>query len=119
MATTKAKTNRAERRANKTPERVQWSPEGIMCVRTNDTDYGIFCDISYMGMVFYGLRIVTGEKDGKDYEFISEPSHKGSNGQYYKYYNLNLAEETQKYIINGVFRVLDGEDFAHNPEDDE
>ena len=118
MATTKTKTNRAERRAQKTPERVQWTPEGIKCVRANDNDHGTFCDISYMGMVFYGLRIITITKDGEDYEFISEPSHKGSDGKYYKYYHLNLAEETQKYIINGVFRVLDGENFDHNPEDD-
>lgn len=50
------------------------------------------------GMLFYNLVLV----EWNDEQFISYPARKGSDGTYYKYYYLNLTEETTARIIDAV-----------------
>ena len=38
-------------------------------------------------------------------DFISEPSRKGKDGKYYKYYYLNLDEETSDAIMDTAAEI--------------
>jgi len=56
----------------------------------------VFFDLVINGIKFYGLSI----QNGKNGDFISEPSRKGKDGKYYKYYYLNLDEDTADAIMD-------------------
>lgn len=64
---------------------------------------GISFDMKADGVCYYNLSIVS----GKESDFISEPSRKGSDDKYYKYYWLNLSQEMTDLIIDMVNNKLD------------
>ena len=73
--------------------------------RVTELDSGaVFFDLTIGGFKFYSLTVV----NGKNGDFISEASRKGKDGKYYKWYYLNLDDETQEKIIDAVFSKLDG-----------
>jgi DNA-binding cell septation regulator SpoVG len=63
----------------------------------------VFFDLELCGIKFYSLTVVNGSKG----DFISEANRKGKDGKYYKYYYLNLDDDTSERIIDAVFAKLD------------
>lgn len=52
---------------------------------------------------FYRL----GVREGKEGSFISYPSYKGTDGNYYHYFYLPLTDDLQDKIIQAVYDKLD------------
>lgn len=61
-----------------------------------DADLGIKAEKSTVTNVFvtiYNLVWVEGEKDGKEYKFVSMPQRKGSDGNYYNICRVNISDD--------------------------
>lgn len=64
---------------------------------------GVVFDVILNGINIYGCRVV----EGKNGDFISFPSRKGSDGNYYAYAYVKLTEEDTKEIISQVEKKLE------------
>lgn len=68
-------------------------------------DFGTFFTLKADGCIFYDLRVVPAgkSKDGKKYNaFIACPERKGSDGKYYKVFNLYIAPKDESEIVAEV-----------------
>lgn len=63
--------------------------------------FGVVFTLKLPGLSLYNLRIVEGKK-GKYDDFIAVPEEKGSDGNWYKIYNLFLDSEDTEVIIKEV-----------------
>jgi len=103
MATKKTET-KAKSRERKAKEIERNHFDDFEVTRVTELDNGsVFFDLKIAGIQFYSLTVVNGNNG----DFISEASRKGKDGKYYKYYYLNLDEETSEAIIDEVFSKLD------------
>lgn len=75
----------------------------------------LFFDVEINGVRINGCTLV----DGKNGEFTSFPSYKGSDGEYYNYAWVGLSDKDQKKISKQVHEMLDDEDEDDEDEDDE
>lgn len=57
---------------------------------------------------FYRLGI----REGKEGSFISFPSYKGSDGNYYHYFYVPMTDELQDKVIQAVYDKLDNQSEA-------
>ena len=65
-------------------------------------------DAEVNGVCIYGCFWREGvDKNGKDYEMVSFPSHKGKNGKYYKYAYVNFSDADKDAIQKGIESVID------------
>lgn len=69
---------------------------------------GISFDLSVeltegLSLTFYRAGI----RKGKEGDFVSFPSYKGSDGNYYHYYYLPLTDDLQDKVIQAVYDRLD------------
>lgn len=104
MATRRTK---ATDTAKETTRKVVSGPYKILRAKEFDNG-GITFDMEFNGITFYRL----GVRKGQNGEFISYPSYKGTDGNYYHYFYLPLSDDTQDKIIQSVYNKLDGEDLA-------
>lgn len=65
---------------------------------------GVTFDLEVNGMKIYGCRV----SEGKNGDFISFPSRKGSDGKYYNYVYIPFQEEDQKTILEAVEVAING-----------
>ena len=104
MATRGKKTSEKKTRERRTQEVQRNHFDEFEVTRATELDNGsIFFDLKVAGITFYSLTVVNGNNG----DFISEASRKGKDGKYYKYYWLNLDDETSEAIIDEVFSKLD------------
>jgi DNA-binding cell septation regulator SpoVG len=99
------KTSRvADRKAKKDAEIVRNHFDEFTVDRVTELESGtVFFDLTIAGIKFFSLTVV----NGRNGDFISEASRKGKDGKYYKYYFLNLDDETSEAIIDEVFKQLE------------
>ncbi len=65
-----------------------------------DLEFGLFFTLQLPGLSLYNLKVVPGTK--KYDSFIGIPETKGSDGNWYKVYNLFLTDTDTKNIIAEV-----------------
>lgn len=65
-----------------------------------DLEFGLFFTLQLPGLSLYNLKVVPGTK--KYDSFIGIPEIKGSDGNWYKVYNLFLTDVDTKNIIAEV-----------------
>lgn len=65
---------------------------------------GVTFDLEVNGIKVYGCRVV----EGKNGDFISWPSRKGSDDKYYNYVYIPLGEDDQKAILEAVEAQING-----------
>ena len=64
---------------------------------------GVIFDMAVNDVTIYGCRVV----EGKNGDFISLPSRKGNDGQYYSHAYVKLTAEDTKEIISQVEKALE------------
>ena len=102
MARNRVADKQKEKQEQKERERLHFAPGEWEITRATELKDGtIFFDLKILGIQFYSLSIVA----GKNGDFISEPSRKGKDGKYYKYYYLNLDEETADAIMDTAAEI--------------
>lgn len=101
MARERAKKAKEEKQA---AERLNIKVGDWEVTRSTELKDGtVFFDLKVYGIQFYGLSI----KSGKNGDFISEPARKGKDGKYYKFFYLNLDEETSDAIMDVAFDMAE------------
>ncbi len=93
-------------RNNETEERSyfnlgeDWEVEHVRVL-----DFGTLFTLKVSGLTLYDMRVVPAGKTakGKRYNaFVTAPERKGSDGNYYKLYNIYLSEADNKAIVDAV-----------------
>ena len=77
-----------------------YSCEVIRAKEYKDT---VFFDVNINGVSIYGCRFV----EGKNGDFISFPSYKGSDGKYYSHAYIKLDEATVSLIDEQIDKLLE------------
>lgn len=65
---------------------------------------GVTFDLEVNGIKIYGCRVA----EGKNGDFISLPSRKGTDGKYYNHVYIPFSEEDQKAILETVEAAING-----------
>lgn len=65
---------------------------------------GVTFDLEVNGIKVYGCRVA----EGKNGDFISFPSRKGTDGKYYNHVYIPLGEDDQKAILEAVEAAING-----------
>lgn len=65
---------------------------------------GVVFDVTINDVTIYGCRVV----EGKNGDFVSFPSRKGNDGNYYSHAFIKLTNEDTKEIISQVEKALEG-----------
>ena len=68
-------------------------------------DFGTLFTLKCSGATFYDMKYIPAgkNKDGRKYSaFVSCPERKGSDGNYYKVYNLYFSDEDNDRIVAAV-----------------
>ena len=76
---------------------------------TKDDQEGcnIAVDLKINGVTIYGCFYREGkDKNGKDYQMVSFPSHQGKDGKYYNYAYVKLTDEDVKKISEDIEKLL-------------
>lgn len=74
---------------------------------TKDGNISVTFDMEVNGIMIYGLWYREGtSKEGKGYEMISFPSHKGNDDKYYNYAYFKISKELQEDIVNQIQNML-------------
>ena len=97
-----AERKRQTKKAETTEKKVVSGAYKILRAREFE-DGGISFDMEFSGISFYRLGI----REGKNGSFITYPSYKGTDGNYYHYFYLPLSDDTQDKIIQSVYNRLD------------
>lgn len=61
-----------------------------------DADFGIKAEKSTVENIFvtiFNLTWIEGEKNGKEYKFVSMPQRKGSDGNYYNICRVSISDD--------------------------
>lgn len=98
----------AERKARQTKKQTEVKKvEGAYKIlRAKEfTNGGISFDLEFNGVSFYRLGI----RSGKNGDFISFPSYKGTDENYYHYYYIPWTDDQAEKIIQSVYDRLDNE----------
>ena len=75
---------------------------------SGDTGVSIAFDMIINGITVYGCFWREGtDKNGKDYEMVAFPSHKGKDGKYYHYAYVMLSDADKENIQKGIESVID------------
>ncbi len=76
---------------------------------TKDDQEGcnIAVDLKINGVTIYGCFYREGkDKNGKDYQMVSFPSHQGKDGKYYNYAYVKLTDEDVEKISKDIEKLL-------------
>lgn len=76
---------------------------------TKDDQEGcnIAVDLKINGVTIYGCFYREGkDKNGKDYQMVSFPSHQGKDGKYYNYAYVKLTDEDVEKISGDIEKLL-------------
>lgn len=74
-----------------------------------DADFGIKGEKSTIENVFltiYNLTWIEGEKNGREYKFVSMPQRKGSDGNYYNICRVNISDDLLEDIESQLSDLL-------------
>lgn len=75
---------------------------------SKDNGVCIAFDMIVNGVTIYGCFWREGvDKNGKDYEMVSFPSHKGNDGKYWKYAYVQFSEADLEAIQKGIESVIE------------
>lgn len=90
----------------KKPEKKSESAvQSVEVVRAKSFDNGgVIFDVIINGVSIYNCRVV----EGRNGDFISFPSRKGSDGSYYSHAYIKLTDEDTKKIVGLVEKALEG-----------
>lgn len=90
----------------KKPEKKSVSTvQSVEVVRAKSFDNGgVVFDMTINGVSIYNCRVV----EGKNGDFVSFPSRKGSDGNYYSHAYIKLTDEDTKKIVGLVEKALEG-----------
>ena len=89
----------------KTEKEMQYD---VKVTRAKEFDGGaVTFDIVVNGITIYGCWYREGQdKNGKDYEMISFPSHKGKDGKYYNNAWFKVDDDTKADIIDQLQKLV-------------
>lgn len=90
------RTNKSNETTNTTNDPIVISSVSVERVR--DTSRGIFFTLVLNGIYIHSCKVV----EGKNGDFISFPHYKGSNGKWYSYVWVQLAEADSNHILSLV-----------------
>lgn len=76
----------------------------LKVLRAKEYKNSCFIDLRINGVKIYGCRYV----EGKNGDFISFPSYKGSDGKYYNYAWVDLDEASVSLIDEAIDKLLEG-----------
>lgn len=83
---------------------INWAINFCKQWKDGDITFGLELEVAEgRTITIYGCRIV----DSKKGNFISFPSRKGSDGNYYSHAYIQLTQEEQDEIIEAVMDALD------------
>ena len=74
----------------------------LKVLRAKEYKNTVFCDLEINGVKIYGCRYV----EGKNGDFISFPSHKGKDGEYYNDAWAELSVDDVKNIDEQIDKLL-------------
>lgn len=74
----------------------------IVVKRAKEFDWGILFDMIVNDVTIYGCKLLTNEKDEM---FVSFPSRKGTNGNYYNYVYVKLSVEDIQNIVAQIEKM--------------
>lgn len=86
---------------NKTRNQMTLRDFSVNHVRQWDTG-GISADLTINGVQIYGVRVI----EGRNGDFLSYPSRKGSDGKYYNHVYCDLSAEDQGKVLAEIERKL-------------
>lgn len=69
-------------------------------VKHRDSEHGRWYNINIDGITIFGCQRKQGEKNGKDYDFISMPARKGADGKYYGH--VKLDDDVAEQVLDAV-----------------
>lgn len=80
----------------------------VKVTRAKETKEGIVAfDMLVNGVAIYGCWYREGKtKDGKEYQLISFPSHKGGDDKYYNYAWFKITDELKSDIIEQLQKLV-------------
>lgn len=81
---------------------ITFTVKAVRCFSKNNGPDDVVFDMELNGVTIYGCRVV----EGKNGDFISFPSRKGSDGKYYSIAYAPLDSDTQNTILKEVERRL-------------
>lgn len=74
-----------------------------------DADFGIKAEKSAVENIFvtiFNLTWIEGEKNGKEYKFVSMPQRKGSDGNYYNICRVGISDDLLSDIESQLSDML-------------
>lgn len=74
-----------------------------------DADFGIHAEKSTVTLIYatiFNLTWVEGEKNGKEYKFVSMPQRKGSDGNYYNICRISISDDLLEDIEKQLSDML-------------
>lgn len=74
----------------------------IEVIRAKEYKNTVFFDVNINGVSIYGCRFV----EGKNGDFVSFPSYKGSDGKYYSHCYIKLGEADVSLIDEQIDELL-------------
>ena len=74
----------------------------LKVLRAKEYKNTVFLDLEVNGVKIYGCRFV----EGKNGDFVSFPSYKGSDGKYYNYAWVDLDEATISLINDQLDKLI-------------
>lgn len=89
-------------RRNKEAEESKVAINDLKVLRAKEYKNTIFIDLEVNGVKIYGCRYV----EGKNGDFISFPSYKGSDGKYYSHAYVDLDEAMVQLIDEQIDKLL-------------
>lgn len=91
-------------------EEIKVVDHDVVVTRAHEFEDGsVTFSIDVNGVSINGCRWCEGEKDGKDYEFVSFPSYKGKNDKYYSHAYVRLSDSDITTIKNMLEKILNPE----------
>lgn len=89
-------------RRNKQQEETKVAITDLKVLRAKEYKNTVFLDLEVNGVKIYGCRFV----EGKNGDFVSFPSYKGSDGKYYNYAWVDLDEAAISLINEQIDELL-------------
>ena len=93
---------RSEKKEAQAAEEKEVKIYNLEVKRAKEYKDTVFFDVDINGVMIYGCRFV----EGKNGDFVSFPSYKGSDGKYYSHAYIKLDEASVKLIDEQIDQLL-------------
>ena len=93
---------RSEKKEAQATEEKEVKIYNLKVKRAKEYKNTVFFDVDINGVMIYGCRFV----EGKNGDFVSFPSYKGSDGKYYSHAYIKLGEAYVKLIDEQIDQLL-------------